>query len=173
MKRMKDHPDHYQGLLAEVIRTLRPRIMIETGVESGYSTEHFLTAMDAVSEGHLYSCDPVPSGFYDAYPIVHPRFTFMREPSQSACPKIFAQHGPIDLFLHDSDHSWECQTWEFEWAWQYVRSGGVIASDDCGWGVNVPGVGNIAHNAWPQFLARHGLTGKDVKINNARWVRRP
>jgi hypothetical protein len=174
MKRMLNHPCHYQPELAEVIRTLRPRIMIETGVESGFSTEHFLTSMDAVNEGHLYSCDPQPSGFYDKFPIVHPRFTFMREPSQEACPKIAAKHGKIDLFLHDSDHSWENQIWELHWAWHHVRSGGVIASDDCGWGITLPwGVGSLAHGAWNQFLAYYGMTGKDVAINNARWIRRP
>jgi predicted O-methyltransferase YrrM len=146
--------------------------MIETGVESGYSTEHFLTAMDAVGQGHLFSCDPQPSGFYDAYPIAHPRFTFMREPSQVACPKIFAQNGPIDLFLHDSNHDWETQTWEYEWAWQHVRSGGVIASDDTKWGITLPwGVGSLSHGAWEFFCKRHGLTPN--KINNAEWIRKP
>jgi len=58
LKRMWDHPDHYQGLLAEIIRRERPQVMIETGVESGYSSEHFLTAMDFAGVGHLFSCDP-------------------------------------------------------------------------------------------------------------------
>jgi predicted O-methyltransferase YrrM len=170
---MFDHPSHYQPELADLIKRERPAIMIETGVESGYSTEHFLTAMDAVGVGHLFSCDPAPSGFYVAYPIVHPRFTFIQKASQEALDEIFKATGRVDLFLHDSDHSWECQTFEYEWAWQHVRAGGIIASDDTGWGYLIPGFGAVAHHAWDQFLDRHGLTGKDTAINNARWVRKP
>ena len=173
LKRMLDHPIHYQDLMGEVVRRERPGVMIETGVESGFSSEHFLTAMDSVGVGHLFSCDPTPSGFYDAYPIVHPRFTFVREASWTALDKIFEKTGRVDIFLHDSDHSWECQTFEYEWGWNHVRSGGIIASDDVGWGMIIPVFGAIAHNAWPQFLARHGLAGKDVKISNACWVRKP
>lgn len=172
LKRMLDHPDHYQGMLGEIIRRERPKVMIETGVESGYSSEHFLTSMDAVGVGHLYSCDPVPSGFYDAYPIVHPRFTFIRKPSQIACPEIFAQVGPIDMFLHDSNHDWETQIWEYHWAWHHVRPGGIIASDDTTWGITLPwGVGSLSHGAWEFFCRFYGV--KPTKINNAEWVRKP
>ena len=170
MGRMKDHPDHFQQLLADLIRREKPSIMIETGVESGYSTEHYLMAMDANHEGHLFSCDPAPSGFYEAYPIVHPRFTFIRKRSYEALDEIFAKTQRVDLFLHDSDHSYACQTWEFEWAIRHVRSGGIIASDDTGWSDTTP---DKPHHAWDQFLERHGLAKKDVAINNARWVRVP
>lgn len=169
-KRMLDHPSHYQPELADVIRRERVQVMIETGVESGYSSEHFLKAMDDAGIGHLYSCDPAPSGFYDAYPINHPRFTFMREASYTALDKIFKQTGHVDLFLHDSDHSFRCQQWEYSWAWDHVRSGGIIASDDTEWSDTTP---DKPHGAWLQFLAAHGLTGKDVKIDNGRWFRKP
>lgn len=170
LKRMLNHPDHYQGLLADVIRQERPKVMIETGVESGYSSEHFLKAMDDVGVGRLFSCDPAPSGFYDAYPIKHARFTFMREPSYTALDKIFKEVGSLDICLHDSDHSWKCQTWEFQWFWEHTRPGGIIASDDTMWSDTTP---DNPHRAWDQFLARHNLTGKDVVINNGRWVRKP
>jgi len=171
--RMMDHPDHYQGLLADVIRRERPSIMIETGVESGYSSEHFIAAMDANKSGHLFSCDPAPSGFYVAYPIVHPRFTFIQKASYVALDEIFAKTGRVDFFVHDSDHSFACQTWEYEWAWKHVSPGGIIASDDVGWSDMPDGQPKTPHRAWENFLARWGLTGKSVKINNAEWVRKP
>lgn len=169
--RMLRHPRHYQPELAEVIRKEKPLIMIETGVESGFSTEHFVTAMDFNKVGHLYSCDPAPSGFYEANPIEHPRFTFIKEASYTACDRIMLlTGGKLDMFLHDSDHSYACQTWEYEWAYKHVRSGGIIASDDVGWSDTTP---DKPHHGWDHFLERHGLTGKDVKIDNARWVRKP
>ena len=144
--------------------------MIETGVESGYSTEHYLAAMDENGSGHLYSCDSNPAGFYLAYPILHPRFTFINKPSYVALDEIFAKTGLIDFFVHDSDHSYACQTWEYEWAWKHVKPGGIISSDDTEWSDTTP---DKPHGAWRNFLARHGMTGKDVPINNARWFRRP
>ena len=173
LKRMLDHPDHYQSLLADIIRRERPKVMIETGVESGYSSEHFLTAMDSVGVGHLFSCDPTPSGFYEAYPIVHPRFTFIRKCSQDTLDEIFKMTGGhVDLFLHDSDHSWQCQIWEYHWAWAHVRSGGIIASDDTKWGITLPwGVGTLSHGAWDFFCKYYRVTPN--KINNAEWIRKP
>jgi predicted O-methyltransferase YrrM len=174
LKRMLDHPDHYQSLLADIIRREKPAVMIETGVESGYSSEHFLVAMDEVKKGHLYSCDPAPSGFYDAWPIKHPRFTFIRERSYEALDKIFAKTGPIDIFLHDSDHGYGCQAWEYEWAWAHVRPGGIIASDDVGWGEPPrEGMPSVAHHAWDNFCARHLVTPLRVKLNNAEMFRKP
>jgi predicted O-methyltransferase YrrM len=170
LRRMLNHPNHYQAELAAVIRAERPLVMIETGVESGYSTEHFLTAMDAVDTGLLWSCDPAPSGFYDAYPIKHPRFTFMREPSYTALDKIFNVTKRVDLFLHDSDHSFKCQTWEYEWAWEHVRPGGIIASDDIGWSDTTP---DKPHYAWGNFCERHGVTALRQKINNGEYFKKP
>jgi predicted O-methyltransferase YrrM len=174
LKRFLDHKIHYQDLLAGVVRQVRPEVMIETGVESGFSSEHFLTAMDSVGAGHLFSCDPQPSGFYDSYPIVHPRFTFIREPSFTALDKIFKATGRVDIFLHDSDHSYGVMAWEFEWAWKHVRKGGVIASDDCGWGeAPQPGMEHVAHHAWDNFCARHHVTHLRQKINNAEMFVKP
>jgi len=174
LKRMLNHPDHFQSLLADIIRQERPLVVIETGVESGYSSEHYLKAMDDAGIGQLFSCDPAPSGFYDAYPIVHPRFTFLREASYSALDKIFKETGRVDLFLHDSDHSYGCMAFEFEWGWNHVRKGGIIASDDCGWGAPPqPGMPTVAHRAWDNFCERHLVTKLRRKINNAEYFIKP
>ena len=172
MGRMLDHPDHFQSLLAEIVVKERPRIMVETGVESGYSTEHYLMAMDKVGIGHLFSFDPCPSGFFDANPIVHPRFTLIRKPSMEALTELFEKVGPFDIFLHDSDHCWENQTAEYEFAWAHTRSGGIIASDDTGWGVNTVS-GTISHDAWAFFCLRHNVAHLRQKINNAEYFRKP
>jgi len=170
--RMNDHPDHFQGLLADLIRQEKPDVMIETGVESGYSSEHYLKAMDDNKRGILYSCDPAPSGFYTAYPIVHPRFVFIQKASYVALDEIFKKEGRCDFFVHDSDHSFDCQSFEYNWAWNHVRSGGIIASDDTKWS-DTPGRPDLEHGAWEKFLASHGLLHKDTAIKNARWIRKP
>lgn len=154
---------HFQDKLAAVVRIQKPRVMIETGLETGFGAEFYLQAMDSVGVGHLYSIDPKPHWKYDAKPIVHPRFTLIKERSQDVLHRLFRDTGPWDLFLHDSDHSYECQTFEYETAWNYVRPGGIIASDDPFWG---------PHFAWDHFLKRHKITERRI-IGNAQWVYRP
>jgi predicted O-methyltransferase YrrM len=169
-------PPTYQHLLADLIRVERPSIVVETGVFQGLGSEYILKALDDNGKGHLYSIDPMDKNhltngcgafpdFYDDHPIVHPRFTLIRELSFIALPELFDEVGEFDLFIHDSDHSWECQNFEFESAWNMVRSGGIIASDDCFWG-------DPPHLAWDTFKELHGIT--DAKIaGTMQYFRKP
>ena len=45
-------------------------------------------------------------------------------------PRLLERLGTIDIFLHDSLHTLEHMTFEFEIAWKYIRPGGFLASDD-------------------------------------------
>lgn len=156
---------HFQDRLAKVVLAEKPAVMVETGLETGFGAEFYLVAMDLNGMGRLYSIDPAPHWKYDANPIVHPRFTLIKQKSQDALDRLFRDTGPFDLFLHDSDHGYECQSYEYEAAWAYVRPGGIIASDDPFWGTP-------PHRAWDQFLERHGVTERHI-IGNAQWVYRP
>lgn len=171
-------PPTYQDKLADLIRQEKPNIVVETGVWEGLSSEYILKALDDNDRGHLYSIDPLdadqqfngvqgrPDLFLDN-PIVHPRFTLVREYSQVGLESVYLKVGPFDFFLHDSDHSESCQTAEFEAAWKYVRPGGIIAADDPAWGIP-------PHRAWFKFRDRHGIPDSaDVVIGNARYFRRP
>lgn len=165
-KRLIDPPPaHYQDRLANVIRQEKPGVVVETGLETGFGAEHILKALDDNGKGHLYSIDPVQHPKYAANPIVHPRFTFIQKRSQEALLPLFQEIGPFDFFIHDSDHGYDCQSLEYEFAWRMVRSGGIIASDDPFWGVP-------PHHAWDQFLARHGVTARNI-VGNCQWIRRP
>lgn len=169
---------HYQDKLADLIRAEKPNIVVETGVWEGLSTEFILKALDDNGRGKLYSIDPMdpnhitngaagPRPDYDGNPIVHPRFTLIRQKSTESMTDLFWETGPWDFFLHDSDHSEFCQTAEYEMAWQYVRSGGIIASDDIFWG-------SPPHMAWSKFLIRHDVPLNAVYVmGNAQWMRKP
>lgn len=171
-------PPHYQDKFAEVIRREKPNIVVETGVWEGLSAEYILKALDDNGKGHLYSIDPMDAtqefngtrgnpALFVNNPIVHPRFTLIRKYSQVALEPLFEEIGPFDVFLHDSDHAEAVQTFEYEAAWRYVRSGGIIASDDVAWGMP-------PHRAWWKFRARHGVPDSaDVVIGNARYFRKP
>jgi hypothetical protein len=165
-------PHHYQPELSKIIRQERPKIVVETGLQSGYSSEHILVALDDLGAGHLYSIDPIPEPCH--CPLVHPRFTHIIARSQDALKPLYEKVGQFDFFIHDSDHEHECMSFELEAAWEYVRDGGIIAGDDLTWGTP-------PHNAWPQFLARHGIPPWDPSIDGpvvhkagaALWFRRP
>lgn len=159
-------PAHYQDRLAALIRQEKPRIVVETGLETGFGAEHILKALDDNGYGHLWSIDPALHPEYVRVPLVHPRFTFIQKRSQEALEPLFKEVGLFDLFVHDSDHSYECQSWEFETAWRMVRPGGIIASDDVAWGIP-------PHRAWWHFLERHGLGSNGNIIGNAQWIRKP
>lgn len=152
---------HFQKELGALIRVIKPKIVVETGLHQGLSTEYILQALDAIGDGHLYSIDPLDPNhtangmnwspnFMLENPIVHPRWTWLREKSQDCLERLFKEVGQFDVFIHDSDHCYVVQTFEYESAWRMVRPGGVIVSDDVTWG-------DPPHNAWPEFLKRHKI----------------
>src|SRR5207245_10552503 len=48
-------------------------------------------------------------------------------------PKLLEELGRVDFFHHDSMHTYEHMTFEYETVWPYLRAGGVLASDDVDW----------------------------------------
>ena len=150
--------------LYAVVRTLRPRVAVETGVANGFSTAFLLQALHANDGGDLYSIDlPREVGreyetgaFYQGKgrtgfpPGKEPGWLIpdeLREPwtlvlgrSQEELPKLLERLGTIDSFMHDSEHSYECMSFEFRTAWEALREGGVLVADD----VNV-------NAAWDEF----------------------
>lgn len=134
---------HLDVQLYVLVRLFAPKLMVETGVETGRSSFAILSAMKRNGTGHLYSIDPGPQPFPWDHGWCHYHLT-----SQEALPRLGREFGPIqpDLFLHDSDHSYECQTFEYDWAWEHVGAGGLILSDDYTW---------AGHGAWADFCGRH------------------
>lgn len=159
-----DVPPHYQDKLADLIRAEKPEIVVETGVYKGLGSEYILKAMDDNGVGHLYSIDPSPHKDYFAQPIFNSRFTLILEKSQNSLQGLLNGTGPWDMFIHDSDHDCECQSFEYEFAWDAVRPGGIIVTDDPFWGMP-------PHMTWDKFLAKHGVKNRNI-MGNAQWIRR-
>jgi predicted O-methyltransferase YrrM len=155
--------------LYAVLRKLRPRVAVETGVCNGVSTAFLLLALAENREGSLHSIDLPeiageayePGTFWDGKGgAVIP---FGKEPgwmvpaglrdhwqlelgrSQDVLPPLLERLGTIDFFMHDSEHSEACMRFEFGSAWAALREGGVLAADD----VN-------ANDAFPRFASTHG-----------------
>jgi predicted O-methyltransferase YrrM len=140
--------------LYAVIRTLRPRLAVETGVANGFSTAFLLQAFRENGDGGLYSIDlPREVGreyaagtFYEGEgragipPDSQPgwlvpeelkeRWTLILGRSQDELPPLLARLDALDFFMHDSEHSFDCMWFEFNEAWPALRPGGVLVSDD-------------------------------------------
>jgi Methyltransferase domain len=133
--------------LYRMIRRYRPRVAVETGVFLGRSSTAILAAMHRNGVGHLISMDlPVAMTARETGTLVPPelkdRWELRFGDSHALLPEVLA--GGVDFFFHDSDHTYELQTFEYETAWPALRPGGVLGSDDTN-----------RSNAWAAFLERH------------------
>jgi hypothetical protein len=142
------------GYLYALYRHLRPQVAVETGVANGFSTAFALLALDRNGEGQLHSVDlprevgrsydagtfyegegraGIPSGSEPGWlipPELKERWTLVLGRTQDELPPLLDRLGTIDLFMHDSEHSFDCMWFEFNEAWPHLRDGGMLLSDD-------------------------------------------
>jgi predicted O-methyltransferase YrrM len=120
-----------------VARVLRPQIVIESGVCYGVTSAHLLQALRVNARGCLHSIDLPPLGRNaDAYvgrfvPYeLRDRWTLHRGTTRRLLRPLLDSLPALDLFLHDSLHTYQNMCMEFSVAWPKLRSGGVLISDD-------------------------------------------
>lgn len=118
-------------------RALKPRLVLETGVCYGVTSAYILKALDTNQVGNLHSVDLPPLGKDgDKHvgrlipPELRGRWTLHRGVSGRVLSPLLARLGSIDLFIHDSLHTYRNMQREFEAAWPHLRPGGVLISDD-------------------------------------------
>ena len=124
-------------ILGTITRLSRPAVMVETGVALGFTTATILHAMAENGKGHLYSLD-LPALQYDpdepagqAVPEeLKDRWTLKLGDSRRTLAPLCAEIGPLDVFIHDALHTYSSQMREYRTAWPYLRSGGLLVSDD-------------------------------------------
>lgn len=120
-----------------IIKLLQPELVVETGVGAGVSSWTILKAMDENNKGKLISIDlPTPNtellpqvGYLVPSELRY-RWDLRTGSSQRFLPLILEEMTEIDVFLHDSRHSYSNQLLEYQTAWPYIRSGGMLISDD-------------------------------------------
>jgi predicted O-methyltransferase YrrM len=155
--------------LYAVLRAVRPDVVVETGVANGFSTAFSLLALQANDAGHLHSIDlprevgrdyeqgtfyegegraGIPPGSEPGWLIpqaLKERWTLILGRSQDELPPLLKRLGRVDVFMHDSEHSFDCMWFEFNASWPALRPGGVLVSDD----VN-------SNEAFGRFAAQEG-----------------
>jgi len=127
-------------LLYVICRILQPRIIVETGVASGFSSASILQALEDNGVGELYSIDlhyrdgvtiPVDKELGWVVPVhLKRRWHLMLGEGFKVLPLLLKELGTIDIFLHDSRHTYKTMMKEYSIAWPRLREGGLLLSDD-------------------------------------------
>jgi hypothetical protein len=153
--------------LYALVRALRPRVVLETGVSSGVSSAHFLLALRANREGRLVSIDlptrqasetlgrgesivAIPPGRTSGWAVpmnLRKGWDLRLGSTERRLPPTLRELGRIDLFLHDDLHTPTHLAWELRELDQHLGPSAVVLADNTNW----------TGRAFDQFAHRHGL----------------
>lgn len=133
-----------------LVRAFKLQRIVETGVAHGASSACILSALERNGSGHLYSID-LPNAVYlsdedlqvtdakaqDTGWLVkgglRKNWTLMLGRSDELLPGLLSELGQIDLFLHDSEHTYATMMLEYTSAWPRLKGGGFLVSGDVKW----------------------------------------
>jgi predicted O-methyltransferase YrrM len=123
------------------VRALRPDTIVETGVASGVSSAYLLLALERNQKGTLHSIevgDPsyCPAGRAPGWIVpdrLRSRWRLHIGDAATILPELFLRLGDVDIFVHDSLHTYEHMKLELELAHPHVRRGGLLLADDALW----------------------------------------
>ncbi|SHG91127.1 class I SAM-dependent methyltransferase [Streptoalloteichus hindustanus] len=143
-----DVEDESARTLYLLARAVRPEHVLETGVANGRSTWWILRALRRNGRGRLHSFDV--RGDVGGYLSAEERdgwdLRLLRSRSRRSWSAALASLPPLDLFVHDSHHTYGWQWLEYTGALSRLRPGSVLASDDAD-----------ASYAFSAFCERHTL----------------
>jgi hypothetical protein len=116
-----------------ITRLLKPRLIVEAGVHDGLGSSVFLRALERnCSEGHdgqVIGIDIDSTAGWLVPARMTARFTLVVDNSVDALRRIVATER-VDLFLHDSLHSYAHEMGEYHAVWPALSSRGVLLSDN-------------------------------------------
>ena len=123
--------------LYALCKTIKPKIIVETGVAYGLSTSYILQALYENKTGTLYSIDsefrPWESELMIGSAIpdeLKAHWKFVKGSSTEKLNDLLESVGKIEIFLHDSMHTYNNMIFEFESVWPYIKNNGFLLSDD-------------------------------------------
>lgn len=158
------NPCYHTQYLYLVARLLPNSVFVETGVHYGASSAFILKGLEK-HQGCLYSIDLPNVEYVTETGKVHldslseketPGFAvpfslrsnwdLRMGDTRHVLPKLLNEIGSIDVFHHDSEHTYDLMTFEYETVLPYLRSGGLLLSDDADW-----------NNSFKDFCSRNSL----------------
>lgn len=128
-----------------VCRAIMPELVLETGVNTGRSSLVILNALKENGKGRLVSIDlPSPDrtreqgggDVADKGPgqlvpeTLRKGWDLRLGDARQLLPESLEELGSPDLFIHDSDHSYDHMLWELKTAAAVMKPGGLLMADD-------------------------------------------
>jgi predicted O-methyltransferase YrrM len=136
------------GRLCYVLcRSQKPEKVVETGVANGATSCFILQALEKNGVGELYSIDLPPLAVYGGSEVgtlvpgyLRPRWHLKFGSSRRVMPPLLKDLGAIDMFVHDSLHSYHNVKRELAVASKRLASNGIVVVDNI--------AGNSAFTEW-------------------------
>jgi predicted O-methyltransferase YrrM len=144
------------------VRHAKPKVIVQTGVSNGLSSAFMMLALAKNGpDGKLHVIDlpavfdptdpawtqkgvvygvAIPEGKSSGWivpDIYRDRFDVQVGDAKELLPKLVDKLDRIDLFFHDSDHTYNHMMFEFNEAMRKLTPGGVILADDISWNASL------------------------------------
>lgn len=148
-KKLKKNLPIRAQILYFLTRKLRPKTVVETGVAAGESTGFILQALFDNNKGRLYSIDlpfqwyiygkhnlhldSLPAGKMPGFLVpskLKKNWKLIMGNTYNELPELLKKIKEIDIFIHDSEHTYKTMLYEYKTSWPYLRDGGALVSDD-------------------------------------------
>lgn len=121
-----------------LVRLYEPRVVVETGVAAGWTSQAILSALSRNGQGELHSSD------FPYFRVSNPekyigcvvdkelkyRWHLHLDGDAKSLPKIVEATPKIDIFHYDSDKSYSGRTIAVSLIRPHLRAGGLIVMDD-------------------------------------------
>lgn len=115
----------------------KPDLVIETGIANGFSSSYILLALNQINRGNLVSFDylfkseQTIDSLGNAIPnYLKNRHNIILGDATKELKKFFSNNKAVDIFLHDSEHTYKHMMEEFQIVWPYIKNNGFLLSDD-------------------------------------------
>jgi predicted O-methyltransferase YrrM len=144
------------------VRTAKPKTIVQTGVSNGLSSAFMMLALakngpqgrlHAIDLPHIFNpMDPawtrpdivygvaIPQGESSGWmvpDIYRDRFKVERGDAGELLPILVDRLQSIDMFYHDSDHTYAHMMFEFREVKRKLTPGGLIVADDISWNASL------------------------------------
>ncbi|MGI8469869.1 MAG: class I SAM-dependent methyltransferase [Pyrinomonadaceae bacterium] len=158
-------------------RAIKPAVFVETGVAYGVTSSFILKALKVNNHGKLSSVDRPPATRSAASFIgtlipdeLRDNWQLHRGESQKLLPALLSELKEVNIFLHDSRHTYGNMSAEFKLVAPYLTNRGVLIADD----INR----NIAFQEWvtrtnPAFWATTTEKTKESLFGVSVFLEKP